>query len=148
MVKSAILSSALMLSLLSAGLCDQRGSLPFQQGKSIPLQGKLHSTVTFRVQESPFRKGVQELVAQVSVDNRSGPARYWGLKLELLRKDGSACNPQTRSISLMPEKPVKRGENASQEMTWELGSFQPADVSKVQVIYVESTSELPDNALR
>lgn len=147
-MKSAILNAILTLSLVSTGLCDQRGSFPFQQGKSIPLQGKLRSTVTFQVQESAFKKGVQELVAQIAVDNPSGPALYWGVKLELLRKDGSPCNPQTRSISLMPEKPVKRGESASQKMTWALGPFQPADVSKVQVIYVESTSELPDNALR
>jgi len=138
--RAAILATA----LVATTFADQDGAIPFQLGQPARLKGKLESTVTFAVEDS-FR-GTKELTAVVRVKNSKSSALYWGIKIELLKKDGSACDPTSRSITFMPEPPVSRGKESEVKGRWDLGKFKLTDVGQVLVRYRESKTPLPDNA--
>lgn len=136
-----------MFCLAVTASSDQQGSIPFQLNQPVKLKGSLNTTLTFVVEDSPFQKGKKNLVAQIDVRSRSSAPKFWGLKIELLRKDGSACDPQQRSMTFLREKSVRKGQDDQASNMWSLDKFTPADVGKVNVHYVESSKPLPDNAI-
>ena len=136
-----LVSTLACFGLLTTGIfADQTGSIPLNLGKPTRLKGKLDTAVT-------FQEDGGNLVAQIRIDNSHSPALYWGLKLGLLKKDGTPCDPKSRSMTFMPEKPVAKGQFVEQKMIWSLQNFKPSDVGKVELQYVESSKPLPDNAI-
>lgn len=131
----------------AAASSDQKGPIPFQLNQPTKLQGSLKTTLTFVVEESPFYKGKKQLTARINVSSPSSAPKYWGLKLELLRKDGSACDPQQRSMTFLREKAVKKGQDDEASYSWPLDKFTAADVARVNLHYLESSKPLPDNAI-